>query len=192
MPPAIAIGRYSIAPAAAFATTGVMCALRWRGSTTGRARGLGRRAHRAEIPRIGHTVERDDERVGIAKELVEVGGPQRCGGRDHALRHVGACERIDAFGSTTFSAPPASSRISSIAGSSRTELDTDDAADRAPPGAQQLEHGPATFDLLTAQRFASRSVRVGHQPWRQTVPFGVSSSTMPRLSSSSRMRSAPA
>ena len=77
-------------------TTGVMCAApvtRQRRCPVAPAVS----AERMIAPRlrgIGHAVERDEERVGRVEQLVEVGGPQRCGLRDDALVHVAAREPV--------------------------------------------------------------------------------------------------
>ena len=58
-------GRYSIAPAAALATTGVMSRRPVpRQDEAGRARGLGRAHDRAEVAGIGDAVDGDEERAG--------------------------------------------------------------------------------------------------------------------------------
>ena len=73
MPPTTAIGRYSIAPAAAFVTTGVTRAVRCRGNTTPVAPAVSARTQdRAEVARIGDAVERDEERVVGREQVVDV------------------------------------------------------------------------------------------------------------------------
>ena len=56
----------------------------------GRTRGPGDAEHRAEVAGVGHAVERDEERVRVGEQVVEVGGRHRLGAGEHALRRVGS------------------------------------------------------------------------------------------------------
>ena len=197
-PPTTAIGRYSIAPAAAFATTGVMRALRWRGSTMPVAPAVS--ANAATAPRLRGSLTPSSatrNASGAREQLVEVG--RRAAARPCATTPCGASLRASASmrsGADDLQRAARRARGSRRRRrSSRTELDTMTVRTWRRPRPQQLEHRAPAFDLLAAQRLdvsSTPSPAAGPSAWRQTVPFGVSSSTMPRASSSSRMRSASA
>ena len=98
IPPTKAIGRYSIAPAAAFATTGVTRTLRCRGQhDAGCARGLRGPHHRAQVARIGDSVERDEERPRRVEQIIEIYRSQRFRRRDDSLVPVAARARREAL-----------------------------------------------------------------------------------------------
>jgi hypothetical protein len=94
IPAAVAIGRYSIAPAAAFVTAGVM--RRDGAATRRRLRPRSRRAHdRAQILWVRDTVERDEKRTRRGEERLDAGGLDRVGVGDDTLRHLGGGKIVE-------------------------------------------------------------------------------------------------
>ena len=181
MPPTSAIGRYSIAPAAAFATTGrdVRAAVT-REHEPGRARGL-RDAHDgAEVARIAHAVERDEERVlgaPAARRDRRRAAARRSRPRPAARRCAPAASMRS--GSTTLQRAARQLDGSRRPGSSRsTELDTDTARTGAGPRAGARARRAGLPPAPPPQRLASArpvlGARGGHQlgarPCRSACP----------------------
>ena len=110
-PPTSAIGRCSIAPAAALVAAGVTWTDRCFGRTMPvRAGALGAAQQSAQVARVGHAVEGDEERRTAARsrtgQVVEVGLGQLGGVGHHALGRVGAGLRLE----PTTATPPAPAR----------------------------------------------------------------------------------
>ena len=64
----------------------------------GRARGLGRAHDRAQIARIGDTVDGDEERLLRGQQRVEISRAQRRRHRDDTLMYLATRHLLDAFG----------------------------------------------------------------------------------------------
>ena len=151
MPPTSAIGTYSIAPAAVFAAVALTGALRCFGITIPVTPAVSARADdRAEIARVGHAVERDEERASdrraASSRSAERSGSAR---RDDALRRIGLRRRAQAARATPSAASnPRPSTIASISSSRSTLLRHPHAAHRPRTRAQQLQHRAPPFDLV--------------------------------------------
>ena len=169
-----------------------------RGCGAAAARDRSRRRSRRRVPPRRGCAGRSHRRARRRTRRVRPAarrGRRPAAARPRATTPCGASVRASASmrsAPTTFSAEPASSRISSSAGSSRTELDTDTLRTGRRPArsSSSTARRPSTCSPPSPARAGRDSPR--HQTLRQIVPFGVSSSWMPRASSSSRMRSAPA
>ena len=194
MPATTAIGRYSIAPAAALATVGPRRAARWRGKhDPGRAGGLGRAHDRAEVPRVGDAVDATRNASGAASSSSS--RPSATGAAS-ATTPCGASVRArssSCAAPTRRTAAPSArprerfdARLALLPPTSHTSRT---ARRRA---AQQLAHRAAPSTCSPPRsRSGRRPCRArGHAHRCQMVPLGVSSSLMPRPASSSRMRSA--
>ena len=140
-----AIGRCSTAPAEARQTAGVTRAEPCAGTTTPVAPAPSAlRADRAEVARVGHLVERDDQRALAGDELVGVGvriglapGERRPGGRGCRRPRVSSRS-----GFTCSRGPSRSQGSAAAARSRRPELEHLAAA------AQRLADGAPAVDLL--------------------------------------------
>ena len=214
MPETKATGRYSSAPAAALATAGVSPAARWRRQhDAGRAGRLGGAHHRAEVLGIGDAVERDEERLRIGEQVVEVGGAEpaprtrsrpgarRCGpgarsGRPGPAMRTPAvvrqrCELVEL--GRVASSPSTAGARGPCGGRRRAAR----APPAGPPPAVRDRRGLARALARPARPLAPRRAALVRaapcgRPRRlpahrcQTVPLGVSSSLMPRAVRSSR------
>ncbi len=146
---------------------------------SGRAGRLRGPCHRAEVLRVGHAVQRDQERPRVRQQAVEVGLGQRVRRCQHSLGRLGVCPTVDLLrrDAMHFRARVAGEILHVV----EVATTDPDGPNPAPARFQQLAHGAATLDLIRA---------AAHRC--QIVPVGVSSSVIPCRASSSRMRSASA
>ena len=193
MPLTTATGTCSTAPAAAFTAAGVSGAARWtRDHHTGRTGGAGDAQDRAEVAGVGHAVERDEERSGTPSSPSKSAGAI---GSARASTPWGASVRASAMrrARSTWRTRTRSRRgepFERIQPAVVLAPGRDpDAAHAAPAGREQRLDGTDPLDLLAAEAGAGLA---GAHARCHTVPLGVSSRTMPRAVSSSRIASAPA
>ena len=163
-PPARVIGRYSIDPAAALVTVGVMCTGAMARQHDARdSRALGRAEQRAEVAGIGHPVDHEQERMqtmaDAGEQVVELhfGQGRRLG--QHALGRLGsggggelgaahvAHRHTDALGQLRDVVEH--HRVVLIAGHPHL-------ADLAGAGQQQLTHRLAPLDLVATEALRPR------------------------------------
>ncbi len=163
-PPTSVIGRYSIEPAAALVTVGVMWTARWRGQHDARdARALGRAEERAEVAGVGHPVDGEQERVhpvaDAGQHVVELHLGQRRRPGEHALGRLGAGRRRELGAAhVAHRHPDALGQLGDVVEHQRVVLVAGhpDLADLAGAGQQQLTHRLAALDLVTAEALRAR------------------------------------
>ena len=149
-PDTTAMGTCSMAPAAAFAAVGVMWTARWRGRT------IPVPEDRAQVARIGHPVDEDEERRSLrrpAGEVVEVGLLEGRGLGQHTLGRLAPGLGVEALAADVLHGhPQVGGEREEVGRAAVTVLGGDPQLPHlASPGQEQLPDGLPSLDLVAAQ-----------------------------------------